>query len=715
MKRIMVVFLVSLVIAAGINFLAAEEGMYTPDRIKDLHLDKKGMKISASKVFNPGKKGLQEAIILLGGGTSEFVSPDGLILTNHHVAFDAVASLSSVEHDYTQEGFIAKGIEEEIPAQNLSARILRRYEDVTRKALEGVDDETPVMERREIIRKNRETILGEARDKDSSLEYSVVSYYDGNKFYLQGYYVLHDIRVVYVPPASIGVYGGDIDNWMWPRHTGDFAFLRAYVDRDGNGAEYSGDNVPYKPKTWIKTAGDGISEGDFVFIMGFPGTTFRYRDAYYVDYEATVALPFYVELLTERLKVLEAAGKKSHALQLEYASMVKSYNNVLKNYIGTLEGFKKLGVIAKKRREDEEFTAWLKSDSQRWEKYGDILPSIEHNYEKQKAFAARENVVIAFRQARLVGMAMDLLKNAEHPADNISDLKMNVENTLKNLFMPLESSNFRFAFTLAQRLEGEDRFPVIEELLGNAEGRERALRAVAAAGEVYDFSREIGILNDEKREQFYEMSVEELLDSGDLFFKIADMVMNESARIQAASTVLGSRHTVLQRRLTEAQILYRESQGAFLYPDANRTLRFTYGYVKGYSPRDAVYYKPFTTLRGVMEKETGSDPFEVPEKLKEVYNSRDFGKWTSDELGGMPVNFLSTNDITGGNSGSPVLNADGELVGCVFDGDWEAITSDYEFIPELTRSISVDIRYVLLVTETFGAGYLLDEMKIKRN
>ncbi|MFC1556564.1 S46 family peptidase [candidate division KSB1 bacterium] len=711
MKKTIVVISVVFIVLLGFGFLTADEGMYTPDKIKDLDLGSKGMKISHDKVFNPGKDAMQEAIILLGGGTSEFVSPNGLILTNHHVAYGAVAEIATEEANYLEDGFMTRDMNDEIPVQNLDAKILRHYEDVTEEVLKEIDETVPEEERDAMIERNTEIILEKARNKDSSLEFSVEPFYDGNRFYLQGYFAIQDIRVVFVPPGDIGVYGGDTDNWMWPRHTGDFAFLRAYVSRDGRGEAYSEDNVPYEPRSWLRTHTEGVVEGDFVFMMGYPGTTYRFRDSYYIEDEYSSYLPFVIGLLNARLKVLESAAEKDVGLKLEYAEMIQGYNNTLKNYVGKIEGIEKQRLIEQRRLSEERFTGWLREDETLWEKYGSVLPGLRRVYARKKQTADREHAIIAFQQSGLVRTALQLMNSGGRAAQS-DEFRNQINKSIEELFLPLETANFRFALRLAERLEGDGQFQVVEELLGNAEGNERTIRAVSLASEAYDFSRELGILNEERREELFSMTRQELLDSGDLFFQIAEMMIYEIPRYLAGQDETEQELKRLNRMLTDVYMQYWMDIGKDLYPDANRTLRFNYGYVKGYSPRDAVYYRPFTLLRGVFEKETGEDPFEVPERLRDIFTRKDFNGWYSSELGGMPVNFLSTNDSTGGNSGSPMLNANGELVGILFDGNYEAMTSDYEFSPEITRTISVDIRYVLLITEKWGAGYILDEMKI---
>jgi len=699
-----------LVIIIGI--LAAEEGMFTPDRIKDLNLKEKGMKISPDKVFNPGKEGLQETILLMGGGTSEFVSRDGLILTNHHVAYGAVAGIASEEKNYLEDGFLAKSFKDEIPVEDIDARILRHYENVTKKILDGVEDDDTLKERKDKIKKNTEKVIDDAKKKDKSLEYSVKPFYDGNQYYLEGYFVIRDLRVVFVPPLDIGFFGGDTDNWMWPRHTGDFAFLRAYVNKKGEGSEYDKSNVPYNPKSYLKTSTEGVEEGDFVFIMGYPGTTYRFRDSYFIEYENDFYLPFVIELFESRLQVLETAAKMDVNIRLKFADEIQSYNNTMKNFVGKLEGMDKLGLVEKKRRYEDDFTAWINKNNKRREKYGDILPSLKRHYERQQERADWSFAIIAFQQCELVNIAFQILRSAGSRDIDIDKTNENFEETISNIFMPLETANYRFAWKLAQRLSGDDSFGFVEDHLAGVSDKDRLVRAVSIASEAFDLSREMGILNKEKRKEMLKMSPEELGESGDLFIRTAQMLMQEIPVIFTRQEKEQNELEILQRRLTEAFIEYWKETDRELYPDANRTFRLSYGYVKGYSPRDAVYYMPFSTLKGVVEKDTGEDPFEVPDQLKNIFKERKFGRWASSELKGMPVNLLSTLDSTGGNSGSPLLNADGELVGILFDGIYEAMTSDYEFESELTRSISVDIRYVLLITEQWGADNILKEMNV---
>jgi len=721
MKKRVILTVLTLIIFFSLSIITADPGMFTPDTIKDLNLEDRGLKISTTKIFNPPEAGLHEAV-LYTGATSEFVSADGLILTNHHVAFGAVQRISSKEHDYIKEGFLAKTREEEVPASRYAVGVLRLYEDITDKVLDGVKDEMNEEERNGIIKKNSDEIIKEAEEEHPNLSVSVRSFYDGNRYYLIGYFIIKDIRIVYVPPRAIGEYGGDIDNWMWPRHTGDFSFLRAYVGKNGESAEYSKDNVPYKPRTWLEVEPKGVKEGDFVFTIGYPARTYRYKTSYFIDYQINTYYPYQIEYRTHTISELEEAGEKDKELEIRFASRIKGLNNYLKNFQGKRRWSKRINLIEIKRELEDEFQKFTDDKPDLKEKYGNVLDKIKEMFEERKSkspliFAKNwlGHSVYIDNAMMIYNYSIEKEKPDEERSDifkeeNINKLSSRLKRNVSNVFLPLEKSNFKKAIIKAAELPENLKIEVIESLLRETEGNTIEEKAENLTERAF---ADIKSPNSDIINQFFDKRRDVLLESEDIFMKIAIGITDLFEEIDGYNEEFYTKMEVLERIYTEGMIKFKKSKGEVIFPDANSTLRFTYGNVKGYVPRDAMYYEPFTTFSGVMEKHTGESPFDVPERLQKIYKNKDYDRWIAPELNDVPVCFITTTDITGGNSGSPVLNGEGKLVGCVFDLNWEGITNDYKNLPDLVRCISVDIRYILMITEKFGAGYLLEEMGVE--
>ncbi|MFC1726848.1 S46 family peptidase [candidate division KSB1 bacterium] len=722
MKKFIILFSIIILVSVSLEILTADEGMFTPDKIKYLQLEKKGLKIPVEKIFDPPNPGLYEAVIRLGA-TSEFVSSDGLILTNHHVAFGSVARISTVEKDYITDGFLAKTKDEEVQAQRYTGRIMRLYEDVTKDVLNGVKDNMTEENRTEKINENREKILEKARKKHKDIEeINISSYYDGNKYYMIGYFVIRDIRIVYVPPKSIGNFGGDVDNWEWPRHTGDFSFLRAYVSPDGKGVGYSPDNVPYKPRTWFEIETGGRNEGDFVFIMGFPGRTYRYKSSYYYEDRLTSYYPYYSDYRGARITFLENEMKQSKELELRFIQTTKGMNNGYKKACGILEWYKRHGIIENKRQKEKEFTEFINKDKKLREKFGNVLTEMKDLYTEKQKYNALNNALSSFGYSDIMNAASSICtysiektkpdkdRNRRYREQNIDRLQSQIKRSMSTAYLPLLKYDFKAGLLWMAKLPENLRVPEIEELLLRASGITREEKIDNIVKEAFDNSR---LLNPENIDNFFEFSTEDLLNSDDIFIKVAAGLYNASEKISEFNRDFRERENILSRTYTAGMMKFDESKGKVLYPDANSTFRFNYGHIKGLEPRDAVYYKPFTTLNGIVEKYTGEDPFDVPQQLLELAKNRDYGRWATPELGDVAVCFLDNLDTTGGNSGSPVLNAYGKLTGLHFDSNYEGLTGDFTYIPEYKRSIEVDIRYVLFIAEKMGAGFLLDEMGIK--
>lgn len=707
-----------LILATASHFAFTDEGQWTPDRIGRLNLRQAGLRIPVSRVFNPGGTGIHEAILLLGGGTGEFVSADGLIMTNHHVAFGAVARIATAENDFITDGYLAKTRSDEIQAHGYTARMVQFYEDVTARVMADVEDGMTWEERQRVINTATRQITTEARDRDDSLEFSVSALSYGNTFKLIGFQTIRDIRIVYVPPFAVGNFGSETDNWMFPRHTGDFSFLRAYVAPDGSGATYNTDNVPYHPRTWLKVAGDAPAEDDFVFLLGFPGTTMRYRGSAYVAYERESRLPYEIMIRGERIAVMERAGEGDREIQIRFAETIKGIANGYKNYQGKVIGIDRMDLAAARREEEQAWADEYRKDPRLMSRYDGVLAELNAIYRGMRERDALSRTISELLYSPVQSFALNLYeyllekdlpesrRSNRYSGESFARIREALLDGPGDYYAPVDEELYLNATVRSLSLPGEETivpFRVIslgKEIQGYAPALERATR------EAYSSSP---LLHREGRERLLEMSAGEAVDRGGLFLQVAADIRNRYLETRAARQDANARLGRLHQLYAEGVMAYSESQGEMLYPDANRSLRFSYGYVRGYEPRDAISIRPFTHLKGVMEKETGEGEFIVPDILVRAWRGRVLGRW-ADSSGDVPVNFLTNCDTTGGNSGSPLMNARGELIGINFDRVWEATANDYSFDPEFGRNISVHMHYILFICETFGATNVIDEL-----
>ncbi len=719
MKKILV-FTLALVMT--VFSLFADEGMFLPQRISPAlysRMKAMGLELSPEQIWKQGGPSLSQAVVNLMGGTGSFVSPNGLIVTNHHVAFGAIQRQSAKRGiDLIRKGFLAKNMAEEIPAPGYKALVLLRMDDVTHKVLKGVMKIKDPYKRYLRLEKNRKKII--KKFEKPGYRCVIRSFYGGEKYYLFTYLELKDIRIVYVPPSSIGNYGGEIDNWMWPRHTGDFSFLRAYVGPDGKPAEYSPKNVPYHPMVYLKFSARNINPGDFMFILGYPGSTERYMPSFYAEFMEKEFYPQRIKFLEGWIKILEQGSRRSKIAELKNAGILKGLNNAIKNWRGQLQGFKKLHVVEKKRALEAKIQRALEKNPELRAKYGDVFPRYKRYFEKAKNLSMKSFYSGWFPYgSRLLASAIEIVywtrerlkKDIDRKPGYMDRDRENHIIRLKMVDMAYEPWTDRQVlkyFILQQgKVPPKYRLKALERLL-NGDYSEKNVDAFL--DKLYKNTR----LGDLKfRLKLFNSPYKKIVKCRDPFIKLALELVPEMDRMERQAKALAGEALEF---LPKYYALWRAVFGSeFMYPDANGTLRLTYGTVKGYSPRDAVFYLPQTTLTGVMEKETGKEPFIVPKKLKELWQRKDFGSYEDPELKDVPVDFLTTHDTTGGNSGSPVLNGKGELVGLLFDGNLESVVSDYYFWSPITRSISVDSRYVLFITDKFqGAERILKELKIVR-
>ncbi len=710
MKRV-IVFIV--VIFTLVSFSQADEGMWMLSQLEALNLKAEGFKISISDIFDLNNPSISDAIVLLGGGTSELISPNGLLLTNHHVAFGAVQRASTKGTDYITNGFLAETYKDEIVAPGYSAQILQKMENITPRFAKYLKIKDPVKREKAIDRKIQ-YITEKIEKEKPDINATVARMYSGKQYILYIYKRFDDIRVVYVPPSAIGNYGGDIDNWMWPRHTGDFSFMRVYMAPDGSGRKYNKENVPYKPKYWLKIAKDGLKEGDQTFIMGYPGSTTRYRTSWSAEENLKYSNPAKIKYFGEIIKLLESFWKDSQIAKAKLAGLDKGLNNSMKYYQGIVDGMIKMNFVENKIKFEKEFTEFISKKRSLRKKYGNILPMIGSEYKKLSLTRKRD--FATGYPFRLGGTILNIARNIyftvkerekpikeRDPFFSEKDIKRMVSRlkySYMSFYEPSDKAMFMKAMNFIDGLKENNRIKGLEYILKN---KNKNLKNFT------DNAYKVTKLKDvEFVKSLYYKSSKELEALNDPFIDIAKNTYSEFEAIKKKNEKFGAVISGLRKKYISA--LY-EWKGNKLYPDANRTIRFSYGRVKGYNPRDAVLYKPFTFIKGMLEKDTGKVPFNMPKKVKDLFAAKDFGRWAFTGKNDVPIAFLHTVDSTGGNSGSPVMNAKGELIGILFDGNYESMTGDWQYDPSIQRSISVDIRFVMFITEKLGkADNILKEM-----
>ena len=686
----------------------ADEGMWLLPYLRKMNakdMKAKGCRLTPEEIYSIDKGSLKDAIVVFGPGcTGEIVSREGLLFTNHHCGFGSIQSLSSVEHDYLKNGFWAMSRAEEIPAPGLEVRFIRHIADATADVLGSVPDIAGGAEREELVKNNVKALKARLSEEHPGMEIVVKPFFGGNQYFAFVIEVYRDVRLVGTPPTSIGKFGGDTDNWMWPRHTGDFSVFRVYAGKDNRPADYSPENVPYRADHFLKVSLDGYDEGDFAMIMGFPGSTERYMTSYEIDRMLDVENPQRISIRGERQAILREDMAASDRVRIQYASKYAISSNYWKNSIGMSRGIRKLGVKARKQAQEEAFHRWAAAHTLPTEGYVDALDKIRASVEASlPAVAERQYLSEAFLRA------VELLQVAEASrkfaaGGDMPAAKAAAQNFYKDYNEPTDRRVARRMVRIAREnlrslpsfyaeevdaKFGGDTDAYVDWVYNNSvfATQERALAFLEnPSAAIYD--------NDPAVRMY--RSVKEKYDAATQEVKRYDAMFADGHRLYIAG-------------------LMRMQPDKAWAPDANFTIRLTYGQVLPYDPADGIRYNYYTTLKGVMEKEDPSNPteFTVPEKLKELYAARDFGRYANAK-GELPVAFLANCDITGGNSGSPVMDAKGRLIGLAFDGNWEAMSGDVAFAPDLQRTIAVDIRYVLFVIDKFaGAGWLLDELEIE--
>ena len=705
------ILVVTVLFTAAPFTLAVDEGMFTPDQIAGLPLAKRGLRIKPTDIYNPSGTGLTDAIIRLSiGCTAEFVSPDGLILTNHHCGFDALVTASTPDKDLVETGFNAGSRSGEIRAMNgkdpYSILLTQRIEDVTTKVKAGTETLSGV-DLVAAVKKNSDALKAAEQAKAPAGSTIAISPIDtGYFYYLYQTSEIKDIRVVYAPPRSIGVFGGDPDNFEWTRHTGDFSFLRAYVGPDGKPADYSPNNVPYKPKKFLTMNIGGLKDNDFVFVLGFPGGTTRYRESQSINYARDASFPLLHKWLRTVSDALKTVGQTDEVKRIAFQADIANLDNSRKLFEGGERRLRLAQVVEAREAEEARLAAWIAANPDRQKKYGTVLSEFKALYAEIYGAQRRDAIMRRFPDPQWTPVFGQIVAAATSVKDGkkLTDAeKAKKLDQIKKAFDGRESyverEVIKFFLKQMDELPTAQRFAAADTKFENKKGKERRDLEAAYAAKVADGP----LVDPAKILDLYSMSWSDIQAQHPLVAGLVD----ERNAVSTRTVKLVAQTDRLRPLYMQAMA---EMKGVKPYADANFTMRFTYGNIKGYQSREAEFRSPFTTMKGMIEKDTGENPFDAPQKLKDLQASHNFGRYGEGDSVGL--NFISTTDIIGGNSGSPILNGNGEQVGIVFDGNYEGLGNDFYFDPAVNRTISVDIRYVMFVTEKFGgAKWVTDEIK----
>ena len=695
----------------------ADEGMWLPQllaRLNEKQMKGMGMKISAADIYNINKGSLKDAIVSFGGFcTGELISSKGLILTNHHCGFDAIQNHSTLQNNYIQDGFWAKNHGEEIPNPGLFVTFIVRIEDVSQQVLSGVNSSADEKERQSIIDKNI-AAMRQSVKKETYQESFVRGFFENNQYFLFVTETYKDIRLVGAPPSSVGNFGKDTDNWMWPRHTGDFSMFRIYAGKDNKPADYSAENVPYTPKRSLSISLDGVKEGDFTMVFGFPGRTTQYLHSSAVDQVVRVNDPVKIAIREKALAVIDGFMRGNEQIKIQYAAKYAGIANSYKKWQGEVLGLTSTNAVAKKKAYEMEFQKRVNANPAWKDKYGSILTDLQRKYEEFEAYGKHRDYYSEIISRIEVFVVASQLNNLISVKEKNGDAGFNralpqVQARLEDLYKEYDPAVDKKLFGVLMEMFAKEQ----DEQFISPELKQRA----AAAGGYTQLADQLygsSVLdNGDKVLSALKSNAAELLEAhkkdqvNELFKALSGTY---SSKVSGRLAGIQSEINKLQRTYMQAQMdVYKEKT---FYPDANSTLRVTYGTVKGYNPRDAVTYDHYTYLDGVMDKyKPGDYEFDVPEKLQTLYKNKDYGQYGSN--GKMPVCFIARNHTTGGNSGSPALDAYGNLIGINFDRVWEGTMSDINYDPSICRNIMVDIRYVLFIVDKYaGAGHLVKEMKL---
>ena len=702
----------------------ADEGMWQPHQLPQIakQLKAAGLKINPSHLtdltgFPMG------AIVSLGGCTASFVSDRGLIITNHHCVYGDLQYNSTKDNNILENGFLARSLDEELPAAPGSrVYVTEKISNVTDRITAGLTDAMGGTEREQYVDRASKELVADC-EADDKYRCSVVNFHGGLEYYLFKQLMIRDVRLVHAPAKSIGKYGGDIDNWMWPRHTGDYGFLRAYVGKDGQPADYSEDNVPYEPEHHLKVNASGVADGDYLMVLGYPGRTNRYRTAEEVAYTFNESYPLGKEIRGALMAVIQDVTANDDAARIKYENTFASLANYEKNYGSMIESYNKGTTQARKDKLGKDLREWVKGSPERQARFGDAIEALDRLVAIDNANGKRDTIrfytsyySLLYYSEVLYRLAIEKQKpDLERESGYQQRDIQKIEQAMKRLSRRYEASvdKAMLAYMLQQysTLQDTQRMPSFDRFFGLEDGYSESrlaerLDAMYAGTDLDDEAERLAWMN---------RSVDEFEASEDPFIRYAVATWSDRKQLEDADRELSGQFQAVRPKFMEAIIAFNREQGQPIYADANSTLRITYGNVKGYSPRDGIFAVPFTRLEGITEKDTGAEPFNSPKGQLELIEKRTYGDYYVKAIDSVPVNFLGTLDITGGNSGSPTLNAKAELVGLVFDGVYESVIGDWDYDPKLNRSIHVDARYMLWVMQYLdGAENLLKEMDIVR-
>ncbi len=701
--------------------LLADEGMWIPLLIEKYNIrlmQEKGFKLTAEDIYSVNRACMKDAVVQFGGGcTGEIISSDGLLITNHHCGYGQIQKHSTLGNDYLTNGFWAMSREEELPNPGLTVTFLKRMEDVTARVLKGTTDTMDNNQREDIIDSNIKEITEEAV-RGNGYSAAVRPFYMGRQYFLFVNESYRDIRLVGAPPSAIGKFGGETDNWIWPRHTGDFSLFRIYAGKDNKPADYSRENVPFNPAYHFPISLKGVKEGDFTMVFGYPGSTSEYVPSYHIDMIKNYLNPKMIEIRSKKIEIMENAMNSDPMIRIQYSAKKSGVANAWKKWIGENQGLEKMMTVEKKQEFEKRLTNWINEDANRIKKYAGILPAYKelysglkdyylvYNYTNEVFFSTGTEAVSL---ARSLKPLTEIYKNGPDK-EKAEQVKLNILEYGKSFFRNYNKATDKKIFVALMTLYGERldpkwQAPSYISLRNSCKGNFETL-----ADKIYDRT----IFTDEARftefvKGFKSNDIARL--NKDPFFMLAVNVSDFLAsEVRPELMRINGEIQKLNREYMTAQMEFDKNR--VFYPDANSTLRLAYGKVEGYQSKDAVCFDYYTTLKGIMEKDNpGIYDYDVPAKLKELYRTKDYGQYTQN--GEVPVCFIANNHTTGGNSGSPVINAEGQLIGVNFDRAWEGVASDIAYNPDQSRNISLDIRYALFIIDKFaGAGYLLKEMTI---
>jgi hypothetical protein len=702
----------TLMLVVGNMGVRAEEGMWIPMLLEKYNIEamqEAGLRLSAEDIYSINQDCLKDAVVIFGRGcTGEMISDDGLLLTNHHCGYGTIQSHSSVENDYLTHGFWAMSRDEELPNEGLTVTYLRYIKDVTQEMTEGITRELESLEYDRYINMKMREVLDEAT-KGIDLDAQIRPFYYGNAYYMFVYETFRDVRLVGAPPESIGNFGADQDNWIWPRHTGDFSMFRVYADEDNKPADYDPSNKPYKPRKHLEIAAGGVKEGDFTMVMGYPGSTTQYLYSAELRSMLETSLPLTIGLRTTRLDIMDKYMKQSDVVRIQYASKFRGVSNAWKKWQGIILGLTRNHAVEVKLEEEDSFRTWVEADGERQLKYDGVLPKFESLYQEMENYQTAMNMmneaimtVELYRQASRISRMMSQGAETEQ-------LERQVARFYKNYHSPIDQETFAAMMKAYFTVMPSSFYPafygeVVEKYQGDFSKFAEAVYKKTVFNSEEKLAKLFANYSKDSKKAIKKVEKDPILVYLNQFTEIYRVgIIPEYGRIE---NELESNYKTYMAALLE------KGNDRTLYPDANFTMRLTYGKVDGYQPKDGIYYEHYTTLSGIMDKGAeGFEDYAIPDRLRELYETKDYGKYGVD--GTMPVCFIASNHTSGGNSGSPVLDADGRLIGINFDRNWEGTMSDVHYDPDLCRNITVDIRYVLFIIDKFaGAGYLVDEMDI---